>query len=175
MAIHLITGDDESLLPHRSVRGRAQFGDGDRSLMRDEFDDQRGEVRSVVTPPKLRHFSPSHVLSWPAGSVASGAQDVAPLVAYLADPLPSTELVLVAGGGRVAKALTDAVKNAGGHVIDTVPTDARCASVVGGCRGAGHCRGFAPRPAGPRPAGVVARTRRWPGAGHPRNALVGIR
>ena len=47
MAVHLITGDDESLLltavsevVHRLI------GDGDRSLMVDEFDDEEYEVRS---------------------------------------------------------------------------------------------------------------------------------
>jgi len=50
-----------------------------------------------------------------------GAEELAPLVAYVADPLPSTELVLVAGGGRLAKSLVDAVKKNGGDVVDTVP------------------------------------------------------
>lgn len=37
--------------------------------------------------------------------------EVAPILAYLADPLDSTDLVLVAGGGgRVVKGLTDAIK-----------------------------------------------------------------
>lgn len=38
--------------------------------------------------------------------------EVAPILAYLADPLDSTDLVLVAGGGgRVVKGLTDAIKH----------------------------------------------------------------
>ena len=45
------------------------------------------------------------------------AQDVAPLLSYLADPLPTTALVLVAGGGTVSKGLLDAVKKVG-HVVD---------------------------------------------------------
>ncbi len=49
------------------------------------------------------------------------ADDVAPLVAYLGDPLPTTELVLVAGGGRMPKALTDALKKAGSTTIETAP------------------------------------------------------
>jgi DNA polymerase-3 subunit delta len=43
------------------------------------------------------------------------------LVAYLGDPLPTTDLVLVGGGGRLPKALTDAVKAAGGEIVNTVP------------------------------------------------------
>jgi DNA polymerase-3 subunit delta len=49
------------------------------------------------------------------------AEDVAPLVAYLGDPLPSSDLVLVAGGGRLAKSLTDAFKQAGGTTTNTTP------------------------------------------------------
>src|SRR5207248_831959 len=40
---------------------------------------------------------------------------------YLADPCPSTALVLVGGGGRLPVALTKAVKAAGGQEIKTAP------------------------------------------------------
>jgi DNA polymerase-3 subunit delta len=43
--------------------------------------------------------------------------DVDPLVAYLRDPMPTTALVLVAGGGQVARPLVEAVRKAG-HVVD---------------------------------------------------------
>jgi DNA polymerase III subunit delta len=46
------------------------------------------------------------------------ADEVAPLVAYLKDPLPTSVIVLVAGGGQVPTKLVDAVKKAG-HVVDT--------------------------------------------------------
>jgi DNA polymerase-3 subunit delta len=45
------------------------------------------------------------------------AQDVAPLVDYLSDPLPTNALVLVGGGGQIARGLLDAVKKTG-HVVD---------------------------------------------------------
>jgi DNA polymerase-3 subunit delta len=44
------------------------------------------------------------------GNLAAG--DVGPLVAYLADPLDSTEIVFVAGGGKTPDALTKALKDA---------------------------------------------------------------
>lgn len=122
MAVNLITGDDESLLltavselVHRLV------GDGDRSLMVDDFDDEEYEVRSVVDASQTPPFLTESRVVIARGVGRFGADDVAPLVAYLSDPLPSTELVLVGGGGRLAKALTDAVKKAGGTVVDTVP------------------------------------------------------
>jgi len=122
MATHLITGDDESLLltavsevVHRLV------GAGDRSLMVDEFDGDEYELRLVVdaaqTPPFLTEFR----VVVARGVGRFGADEVAPLVAYLSDPLPSTELVLVAGGGRLAKSLVDAIKKTGGDIVDTAP------------------------------------------------------
>ena len=48
------------------------------------------------------------------------ADDVAPLIEYIADPLPTTTLVLVAGGGQTPVRLVNAVKKAG-HVIEAVP------------------------------------------------------
>jgi DNA polymerase-3 subunit delta len=47
-----------------------------------------------------------------------GADEVAPLVEYLAEPLASTVLVLVAGGGKPATRLVDAAKKAG-RVVET--------------------------------------------------------
>jgi DNA polymerase III subunit delta len=122
MAVHLITGDDDSLLlgavsdvVHRLI------GDGDRSLMVDEFDDDEYEVRSVVDAAQTPPFLTESRVVVARGVGRFGADDLTSLLAYLGDPLPSTELVLVAGGGRIAKALTDGVKKAGGHVVDTVP------------------------------------------------------
>ena len=121
MAVHLISGDDESLvltgvseLVHRLV------GDGDRSLMVDDFDGAEYELRAVVdaaqTPPFLTEVRV--VIARDIGRF--NTDEVAPLVAYLSDPLDSTELVLVAGGGRVAKLLSDALKG-GATVVDTSP------------------------------------------------------
>ena len=122
MATHLITGDDESLLltavselVHRLV------GDGDRSLMVDEFDGEEYETRAVVDAAQTPPFLTESRVVVARGVGRFGADELAPLVAYVADPLPSTELVLVAGGGRLAKSLVDAVKKNGGDIVDTVP------------------------------------------------------
>ena len=96
-------------------------GDGDRSLMVDEFDGDDVEVRAVVdsaqTPPFLTERRV--VVARDVGRFS--ADELAPLVAYLADPLDSTALVLVGGGGRIAKSLTDAVKQSGGTARSTDP------------------------------------------------------
>jgi DNA polymerase-3 subunit delta len=87
--------------------------------MVDDFDSDDYELRAVVdsaqTPPFL---TPSRVVV-ARGIGRFSAGEVEPLVSYLADPLPSTELVLVAGGGRLPKAITDAVTKGGGVVVET--------------------------------------------------------
>jgi DNA polymerase-3 subunit delta len=70
-------------------------------------------VEAAQTPPFLG--SRRVVVARAIGRFS--AADVAPLVAYLGDPLPTSALVLVGGGGQIAKALLDAVKKVG-HVVD---------------------------------------------------------
>lgn len=122
MGVHLISGDDASLvlsgvteLLHRLV------GDGDRSLMVDDFDGPEYELRAVVDAAQTPPFLTEHRVVVARGVGRFTADDVAPLVAYLDDPLDTTELVLVGGGGKVPKSLTDAIKRAGAHVVDTSP------------------------------------------------------
>jgi DNA polymerase-3 subunit delta len=122
MTVHLVTGDDEMLLANGVLDlVHALVGGNDRTLMVDEFDGTEYLLRDVVdaalTPPL---FTDRRVV------VARGvgrfvAEDVAVLVAYLADPQPETDLVLGAGGGRLPKALTDALKQCGANVVETAP------------------------------------------------------
>lgn len=122
MGVHLLTGDDESVLRSQvSDLVKQLVGDGDRSLMVDEFDGEEYELRAVgdaaQTPPFLTERRV--VVARDVGRFATA--DLGPLLNYLADPLPTTELVLVGGGGRLAKQLTDAVTAAGGRRVDTSP------------------------------------------------------
>ena len=122
MACYLITGDDESLM--LSAIGdlvKELVGDGDRSLMVDDFDGEEFELRSVVDAAQTAPFLTDKRVVVGRGIGRFAAADVAPLVAYLADPLPSTELVLVGGGGRLPKSLVDALKQAKTKIIDTAP------------------------------------------------------
>ncbi len=122
MAAYLITGDDESLV--LSAIGdlvRKLVGDGDRTMMVDDFDSDEFELRAVVDAAQTPPFLTDRRIVVARGMGRFNADDVVPLVAYLADPLPSTELVLVAGGGRMPKALTDAVKKSGATTIETSP------------------------------------------------------
>ena len=122
MSVHLLTGDDESLLRAAvSELVHELVGDGDRSLMVDEFDGEDVELRAVVdaaqTPPFLTERRV--VVARDVGRFS--ADDVAPLVAYLADPLPIDRARARRRGGRLPKALTDAVKAAGGTSRSTDP------------------------------------------------------
>lgn len=122
MAVHLVTGEDESIL-----RSKAHdlvhelIGDGDRSLMVDEFDDEDYELRVVVDAAQTMPFLTEKrvVVARRVGRFVT--DELAPLLGYLDSPLDTTDLVLVAGGGRLAKKLTDTIKTSGGHVHDTNP------------------------------------------------------
>ena len=122
MGLHLITGDNDALsssatadVVHRLVGG------GDRSLMVDDYDSDEYELAAVVdaaqTPPFLTESRV--VVARRLGRFT--ADEVAPLVELLTDLLPTTELVLVGGGGRLVKALVDGAKRAGATVVDSAP------------------------------------------------------
>jgi DNA polymerase-3 subunit delta len=122
MTVHLITGDDESLvlsavsdLVHRLV------GEGDRSLMVDDFDGDEYELRAVVDAAQTAPFLTERRVVVARGIGRFATDDVVALVAYLGDPLDTTDLVVVGGGGRMPKSLGDALKKAGAQTLDTSP------------------------------------------------------
>lgn len=126
MGVHLITGDDAVMVGARAHDlVHRLLGDSDASLALDDFDPSVGEVDLVdvldaaQTPPL---FTPARVVVLRGVGELPAAQ-ITPLVDYLSAPSPTTELVLVANGGRVPKALTQAVEAAGGSVTPVgVPT-----------------------------------------------------
>src|SRR3954451_25326424 len=131
MGLYVITGDDESLI-HSAVTELVHrlVGEGDRTLMVDDFSGDEYELRAVVDAAQTMPFLTDRRVVVARDIGRFGADEVVPLVAYLGDPLPSTELVLVAGGGRIAKALTDAAKKAGGVTTNTTaPTSKRVRSM----------------------------------------------
>ncbi|MGY6500329.1 MAG: DNA polymerase III subunit delta [Acidimicrobiales bacterium] len=139
--VWLIKGDDPVLLGDEIRRVVGDLvGDGDRSLMVEEVDDERylaGDdphisplVDAAQTPPFLterRVVVGRHLARF------TTAESVAPLVAYLDDPLPTTSLVLVWDKGpkftsrsTVPKSLTEALKRAGAATVTTdVPVNAK--------------------------------------------------
>ncbi|CAN5778107.1 hypothetical protein BH18ACT2_BH18ACT2_12840 [soil metagenome] len=120
MSVHLLTGDDEALLRAAvSDLVHELVGGEDRSLAVDEFDggddDDLGPLIDAARTPSFL-TDRRVVVGRDVGRFT--AEQVAPLVAAMVDLPPSTALVL-AGSGRLPKALTDAVKRAGGSVEAT--------------------------------------------------------
>jgi DNA polymerase-3 subunit delta len=129
--VHLVRGDDEVLLRDAAREiVHALTGDLDPSLAVEEVDRHRfaspdGADASIVplvdaaqTPPFLTE---RRVVVGRDIEMFTRAAQVAPLVDYLADPLPTTSLVLVWSGGRVPKSLVEAVTQSKGVQIDTNP------------------------------------------------------
>jgi DNA polymerase-3 subunit delta len=128
LPVYLVRGDDPALRSE-AVRTLVHelVGDGDGSLMVEEHEPpaEDGDTSPIAdaaqTPPFLT--ARRVVVAREVSSYSTDA--LQPLLAYLADPLPTTSVVLVAGGGRLATKLVDAVKKIG-HVIDTgVPQQKR--------------------------------------------------
>ena len=122
MAVHVITGDDESLvltavteLVHRLV------GSGDRSLMVDDFDGDDYVLAQVTDAAQTPPFLSDRRVVIARGASRFGADEVDDLARYLTDPLESTDLVLVQGSGRLPKVLGEALKaaNARFDAMDT--------------------------------------------------------
>jgi DNA polymerase-3 subunit delta len=119
-SVHLVRGGDEALLGaavselvHRLV------GDADRDLVVEELDGDEYGIAALVDAAQTPPFLTEHRVVVGRGIGRFTADDLKPLAAYLADPLPTTDLVLTVSGERLPKAFLDAVKAAGGIVVDT--------------------------------------------------------
>lgn len=120
MAVHLVTGADDSLVIGAvGELVRRLVGDGDRSLMVDDFDGEEYELRAVVDAAQTPPFLTDSRIVVARGVNRFTDEQLGPLIAYLDDPLASTHLVLVTGGGRLLGALDKAVKRSGAEVIAT--------------------------------------------------------
>lgn len=129
--ITLLKGDDTVVL-RDAVRNLVDelVGAEERALVVEEIevgshaleDDARDPLVALVdaaqTPPFLTEF---RVVVGRVTDKRERNELVQPLVDYLVDPLPSTRLVLEWQGGRVPKALGEAVTRSGGQLVDTSP------------------------------------------------------
>jgi DNA polymerase III subunit delta len=121
-AAYLVRGGDPSLVAQaaHALTERLVAG-GDPSLMVEEFGGPGGEpfdvgavIDACTTPPFL--VERRVVVVRDIGQLTPG--EAKRLVEYLGDPLPTTALVLVAGGGTLPQALSKSV-GASGEVVDT--------------------------------------------------------
>jgi DNA polymerase-3 subunit delta len=119
---YLVKGDDPSLVAQQAHALVERLVDGgDPSLVVEEYGapsadqvDVGAVIDACTTPPFL--VDRRVVVFREAGQLSAG--DGKRLAAYLDDPLPTTVLVLVAGGGTVPPALSKQVA-AVGEVLDT--------------------------------------------------------
>lgn len=126
IAVLLITGSDESLvLEELGARVHEFLGDADRSLVLDDFDadastldETEAAIRGAVDAASTLALLSDHRVVVLRHVNSPKVDSLQPLVAYLANPLDSTHLLLTATGA-VAKSVTDAVKKAGGTTVST--------------------------------------------------------
>lgn len=136
--VTLVKGNDDVLRGEALTKLIDELvADGDRSLLVDEFDLDLVSLGSAIDAAQTIPFLTDRriVVVRRFGRFSKG-EDVAELVAYLHDPLPSTALVLVwersvkasetgapvSAKPAVPQTLTKAIKAVGGEVIDTSPT-----------------------------------------------------
>ncbi len=120
----LLKGSDDILRASARTKLVADLvGDADATLVVDELAGDEWEVRQLVDAAQTSPFFTDHrVVVGRNVERFKAKDDLAPLLAYLADPLPTTVLVLEWGGsGRVPKVLAEAVTAAGGETISTDP------------------------------------------------------
>jgi DNA polymerase-3 subunit delta len=115
----LLGADDPSLaLEEFSLAPRADSSDADAgSAAGDGPPVVSTALGSASTPP----FGTERRVIVIREAGAMGAADADAVARYLADPCPTTALVLVGGGGRLPVALTKAVKAARGVEVKTSP------------------------------------------------------
>jgi DNA polymerase III subunit delta len=120
----LVEGDDPALVAEAArLLVDDLVRDTDRALAVEDFSGDEVDLAVVAdgcaTPPFL--VDRRVVVVREVGRF--GLEDLGPLLKYLEEPLATTVLVLVAGGGQISSKLTAAVK-AHGHVVST-KVDAR--------------------------------------------------
>jgi DNA polymerase-3 subunit delta len=116
--VYLVKGDDPVVVGD-AVRTLVDevVGDGDAALMVEDFSSEDYELAAVVDAAQTPPFFTDRRVVVARGIGRFGADELPPLLAYLADPLPSTALVLVATGGVVSQKVPNAVKQVG-RVVD---------------------------------------------------------
>jgi DNA polymerase-3 subunit delta len=123
-AVYLVKGDDPSLVAQATHALVEQLvAGGDLALMVEEFGgpgvepfDMGAVIDACTTPPFL--VDRRVVVVRDAGQLT--ASDAKRLVAYVEDPLATTTLVVVGGGGTIPQSLTRAAGSVGAVVETTV-------------------------------------------------------
>ena len=126
MAQYLVTGDDPSLVRTAVATLVGELvGDADRSMMVDEFEGDEYELRLLVDAAQTPPFLTDKRVVVGRDVSRFNVEDLPALLAYVANPLDTTDVVLAEGGdGRMSKKLVDAIKAAGTVVPTAAPKKA---------------------------------------------------
>jgi DNA polymerase III subunit delta len=116
----LVDGDDPVLVGEEVRRLVKTLAGDDPALSVEDFWGDDVDLDAVagacLTPPFLS--ARRVVILRDAGRF--GTEALGPLLAFLDDPLPTTALIVAAGGGKLAPKLTAAIKKVG-HIVPTGP------------------------------------------------------
>jgi DNA polymerase-3 subunit delta len=115
--VYLVKGDDPSLLSQAS-RSLVQSLVGSRSpeMVIEELGDET-DVSAVLDASQTPAFLSDRRIVIVRNAGRFRADEVDPLITYLATPMPTTALVLLGGGGAIPTRLLKAIKEHG-HVVD---------------------------------------------------------
>ncbi|HZJ25400.1 MAG TPA: hypothetical protein VFF40_00025 [Acidimicrobiia bacterium] len=132
LVTELLAGDDRSLaleeIASATRRGADRSANHEDEPAADA--DGAGIVAAILNAAQSPPFMTQHRVVVVRDYEQIPAGDLAPLLAYLGDPLDTTALVFVAGGGRVPKALGTALKAAGAETVG--PKSEKTADVLAG-------------------------------------------
>lgn len=118
--IHLLNGDDAALLSEAMTGLISELvGDQDRSLMVDDHSGEEYTVDHVVDGARTVPFLTDRRVVVARGAQRFTVEELGSLVSYLADPSPTSTIVVEWCSGRIPKKLTDAIKAAGGVKVAT--------------------------------------------------------
>jgi DNA polymerase-3 subunit delta len=119
LVAELLAGDDRSLALEEVVVATKRGADrGERADRGDPAEDAEGTaVVAVLNAVRSPPFMTQRRIVVVRDYEQIPATDLPPLVAYLADPLETSVLVFVSGGGRVPKVLAGALEAAGAETV----------------------------------------------------------
>lgn len=117
LPVYLVRGDQPSILGDALRALVAGLAGDEAGLPAEELSGDDYSVAALVDAAQTPPFFGDRRVVVARDIGRFSTHEVEPLVAYLKDPLETTSLVLVAGGGVVPRPLVDAVRKAG-HIVD---------------------------------------------------------
>lgn len=125
--MRLVSGADE-ILAAEAVRAAVDeaVGEADRAEVLDEFSGDDYTLEDLLLSASTLPMLATHRVVVARGLSRFGTAELFPLISWLDDPCPTTDLILEWDAGRVPRALAEAAEAAGAHrIASDVPGGAR--------------------------------------------------